>query len=906
MTVQQLRSPIRFGTYVFNPGCGELRKNGHKLRLPAQAIQVLGILLERPGELVTREQLNARLWPNGTIVEFDHGINACVRRLRAVLSDSAEQPRYIETLPKRGYRFIFRCDPVVCATNIPNALPAATAAQYRIVSKLGAGSMGVVYRATETRLGRDVALKMPAEELLENKPLLEAFARESRAAAALNHPNICTVFGAGEQDGRPFIAMELLDGETLEQWIHDREPAIDEVMSVALQVAAALSAAHARGIVHRDIKPSNIFVLAGNVVKVLDFGVAKFPIQGTTRVTSGRAACGRSGPSSPSQSFTFSGVRAGTLPYMAPEQLQGCPSDPRSDIFSLGVVLYEMITRRKPFEGETAEALLAAITSAPPRPMREARANVPPLLEQVVGRCLQRDPAARWQTPQEIALQLTPLTQVHASPQIEARRISAGRWMWSAVAAAACAGLIGGGVLYLHTSEAKSINSIAVIPFTSATPAAEYLSDGITESIINNLAAASPLKVTARTAAFRLKGREFEPQRIGRELGVEVVLTGRVVQRGNSLAVQTDLVRVSDGTQLWGEQFAGTASDPQNLQNQISRDVTEKLRLKLTDDQQKRLVKRYTVNSEAYQLYLKGIHTAPLRNHMDSMNAVLERIEYLHQAVLRDQAFAAAYVALAESYYALGASRYSPGRVVFEKQRQAAKTALQLDDGLGEAHLQLALALWNLDWDWSGADKEFKRAIDLNTDSAHAHYGIFLMQLGRRQEALACAERALELDPISERTAIRVAKIQSMARMNEQVLQSARRIARGEPSFLVAFTLAQMGRDEQSISEFIRIGGHGPAPRGHLAYVYARSGRMAEAQRILRELQAQQQEAVGAYEIAFIHGALGNKDQAFKWLDKAYEQRDPGLTYLKTDHTLDSLRSDPRFRELERRVGLLQ
>jgi serine/threonine protein kinase len=363
---------VRFGQYELDPLAGELRKNSRKIRLPAQALEVLAMLLERPGEVVTREQLNARLWPNGTIVEFDHGINSCIRRLRAALSDSAEQPRFIETLPKRGYRFIFPCE---FSRRQEATAPAPPTAQYRIVAKLGAGAMGVVYRATDTRLGRDVALKFPVENILSSPRLMDAFEREARAAAALNHPNICTVHSVGVQDGRPFIAMELLEGETLEAILSRREVNFEEVLTIASQLAAAMEAAHSRGIIHRDIKPANIFISAGNAVKVVDFGISKF-----STVALPAAVPAESGRGAPALSTI-----AGTPRYMAPEQLEGRTADVRSDIFSFGVTLYEMITRQRPFDGDAPEEVAAAIQSSSPRSITYLRAGVPPRLVRMVN-----------------------------------------------------------------------------------------------------------------------------------------------------------------------------------------------------------------------------------------------------------------------------------------------------------------------------------------------------------------------------------------------------------------------------------------------------------------------------------------------------------------------------------------
>ncbi len=867
---------VRFGQYELDSVAGELCKNGRKLRLPAQALEVLAMLLDRPGELVTREQLNARLWPNGTIVEFDHGINSCVRRLRAALNDSAEQPRYIETLPKRGYRFIF---PFESQPGQSSAIQAPPATQYRIVSKLGAGAMGVVYRATDNRLGRDVALKFPIETMLSSPRMLEAFEREARAAAALNHPNICTVYGVGEQDGRPFIAMELVEGETLEAILSRREITIEEVVAIAIQVASALDTAHSRGIVHRDIKPGNIFISGGHAVKVVDFGIAKCP----TEVAPAPVVAAGDGQATPALSTTV-----GTPRYMAPEQLEGHAADARSDIFSFGVTLYEMITRRRPFEGDEPEALATAIRSSPPRSVEELRSGVPRRIARIVDRCLQTDPAARWQTAHEL------VTEIGSVP---VRRRSR-RWAPVVVGAVAAVGLIIAGVLYWRNGNAASINSIAVLPFTNATRDGntDYITDGITEGIINSLSAAPRLKVIARTTAFTFKDKDIDPQAVGRQLGVQTVLMGRISRRGDSVFIQTDLVNVADRAQLWGEHFRRSTAAIQSLQTDIAGEIADKLRLRLAGEERKRLTRTSTESSEAFHLYLKAVYAPNIPSE------TAKRIDLLEQAIAKDPGFAQAHVQLGK-FYRLLHDHQAPAAIL-QKSRDAITRALDLDPGLGEAHVELAINLWSQDWDWAGAEREFQRALKLNAGIAHAQYGMFLAQMGHRQEARIEAQRALEIDPLSPGTLTAVMQIYNRTRDYDRAFEAARRAGPMAETVGLPFIAAGRGQYEEAIAAWEKPGNENVGLRGHLGHAYAMAGRQADARRIVRELQARaQKDGVGAYEIAFIHAALRNKDEAFKWLDVAYQCHDAGLKSLKIDPTLDSLRSDPRFQELERRVG---
>jgi serine/threonine-protein kinase len=872
---------IRFGPYELDPVLGELRKNGRKLPLPTQAQQVLAMLVERPGQVITRQQIHARLWPNGTIVEFEHGINSSIRRLRAALNDSAEQPRYIETLPKRGYRFIFPCEP--SSPPESNEASSRTATEYRILSKLGAGAMGVVYRATDTRLGRDVALKFPIDGIPRSSQVIDAFELEARAAAALNHPNICTVYGLGVQDGQPFIAMELLEGETLDALLQRRQLSLEEVTSIAFQVASALDAAHARGIVHRDIKPANIFVSPGNAVKVVDFGIA------TGRTA---AALANRAPSANDKEFHANCCIAGTMRYMAPEQLEGRGADARSDVFSFGVLLYEMLTHRRPFEGDEPAALAEAIRSSRPRPVTELRSDAPPALARIISKCVAADPSQRWQTAGELLERLQSV-----EPRRKPRRVTLA--LFSATAAVLVA--LVAAASYWRYWNARYIDSLVVLPFANATsdPASEYLADGITEAIINNLSAAPGLRVIARTTAFSFKNKEVDVHAIGRQLGVKAVLAGRISQRGDSIFIQTELMSVSDGAQLWGERFRRSIADVQELQSDISGEIAEKLRVQLASHERERVTRRYTENREAFELYLKAMQVPT--GSLDAAGFE-RRVALLEQAIAMDSRFARAHLQLGHSYQEMGEAHVLPADKSLQKQKEAAVRALELNPELGDAYVLLAVNRYWQDWDWAGAEREFQRALELNAPSAHVEYGRFLALTGRADRALIEARRALEIDPLSTRTIRWVTYIYALTRNYDEALDTAKRSSEGD--VMVPFVFEAQGRYDEAIAGFEKLG-ETAGVRGHLARVYALTGREADARRILRELQERsRRDGVGAYEVAFIYAALGSKDEAFQWLDTAYRLRDSGLKFLKVDSTLDVLRSDPRFQELLRRVGL--
>ncbi len=998
-------------------------------------------------------------------------------------------------------------------------IPAGTNfGRYEVRSQLGAGGMGEVYLAHDTQLDRSVALKLLPANVTEDEDRLRRFQQEARATSALNHPNILTIFEIGQSGGTHFIATEFIDGETLRSKLMRGRMKLDEILDVSIQVASALGAAHEAGIVHRDVKPENIMIRRDGYVKVLDFGLAK--------LTEQRAA---SSPGALALAETGPGIVIGTVTYMSPEQARGLRVDERTDIFSFGVVLYEMLAGRAPFGGPTPSDVIVAILDREPQPLNLALTNVSPEMQRVVSKSLAKEREARYQTFQELLADLRGLrrrlefesanlnvtapreaqpsgeamttaradaqtvmmraagretddtragaetlmldSNQPSTPEIahvlfmdlvgfskqsinqqftlqrklneivsqtdEFRRAQAnGQMICKSTgdgmalvffvdpeAPVRCAlqisrallsnrdvqlrmGIHSGPVLRtvdanrqrdvagsginlaqrvmdcgdaghillskamadvlseigdrserveyvgqakvkhgvevqlynLYTDELGNpippsvislqnieprgeqlsgarrgpIDSLAVLPLAnaSADPGTEYLSDGITESIINTLSQLPGLKVMARATVFRYKGREVDASEVRRDLNVRAVMMGRVLQIGDNLVIKTELVDTADGSQLWGEQYRRKAADIFEVQEEISKEISEKLRIKLTGEEKKLLVKRYTDNTEAYRLYLKGRYCLSKATH-DALNNALK---HFRQAIDVDPDYALAYAGVADAYYALS-SNHLPANEAMPKARAAAEQALRIDDGLAEAHASLGLVKAFYEWDWAGAEGEYRRAIELNPGYASAHhwYGWYLALTGRLSEAIAEVRQASELDPLSLEINSDLGLSFFFARQYERAIEQFEKALEMDPNnvwtrFFIGWAREQKGDYAEALAEYERAARLDDSPliMAAVGHTHVMAGRRDEALAVLAEMtELASRRHVSSYHFAILNAALGRRDEAFEWLEKSYAAREEALVWLKVDPRLDGLRTDPRFIALQRRVGLL-
>ncbi len=822
--------------------------------------------------------------------------------------------------------------------------------------------MGEVFLGEDTKQhNRKVALKVLPAELLKEESRVRRFRQEARAVLALNHPNILTIYEIGQADESYYIATEYIEGETLRNHIWRESLSLDEVLGIAIQVAMALEAAHEEGIVHRDIKPENIMLredrfVRDRIVKVLDFGLAKLTEKETKSSADPEAVTIPITETNP-------GAVIGTSGYMSPEQAEGDSIDTRSDIFSLGVVLYEMVAGEQPFKGRTDSHTRVSILDHEPAPLLQYSADVPRQLERIVSKALAKDRDKRYQTITDLKLDLEQLrdelfvTKTEPAATGPAKKVFAetvtidplpthhrGQSASSSdadskgespaaitsfterkrpivlIGLGILAVLVVVGIIYWQTSPAPSITSIAVLPFLNESndSNADYLSDGIAESITNNLSQLPGLKVMSRNAAFRFRGSQQDPQVTGRSLNVGAVLTGRLVKIGDRVVIKTELIKVDDGSQIWGGEYNSTVNDLLSVQDEVSRKISENLRVRLTGEDKEKLARRYSTDAQAYQLYLKGRYFWNKRNEEGFRSG----IDFFKQAEERDPTFALAFSGLADSYALL--CDIGVARPVDEmpKAKAAAQKAVDADPNLSEAYTSRAFVKLAYDWDWLGAEADFQEALRLNSKypTAHQWYASYLMQMGKFSRAKAELEEAHNLDPLSPIISANTGLYSYYEHNYDDAINKYKLTLQSDPQFWVArhylgLAYVQKGMYDEAITELrslIKAPVSGPLPdqvvadeteaSSSLGFAYGMAGREAEARAIIKQLESlSQKRYVSGLYFAVVYAGLKDNDHAIEYLTKAYESRHPGLVLIRIEPMFDGVRNDDRFRQLAKR-----
>jgi serine/threonine protein kinase/tetratricopeptide (TPR) repeat protein len=744
---------------------------------------------------------------------------------------------------------------------------------YEILSLLGAGGMGEVYRARDSKLDRYVAIKVLPESVAADPDRLGRFEREAKAIAALSHPNILAIHDFGTQEGVSYAVMELLEGETLRGRLVAGPIHQKQVVDYALQIAKGLSAAHEKGIVHRDLKPENLFVGKDGHVKILDFGLAKreTPVDPGEQ-TDAATASGHTEP----------GTVMGTVGYMSPEQVRGRPADRRSDIFSFGAVLYEMLTGRRAFRGDTAVETMNAILKEEPPGLAGSAPEVSPALERVVRHCLEKNPAERFQSARDIAFALGEASSGSAAGASE-------------------------------SGPGRSIRSLVVLPFEnrSGDPAQEFFSDGMTDALIADLAQIAALRVISRTSAMRFKGTHPALSQLARELNVDGVVEGSALRVGDRVRITVQLVDVASDRSLWAKSYERGLSDILALQSEVAHAIADEIRIQVTPEERARLRPKGAVNPAAHVAYLQGLF---LWNRFTS-ESVTEAILRFEEALAFDPNYAVAYAGLADSYIMLANHHILPPREAYSLARKAAERGLSLDDSLAELHTSLGWIHRLFDWDWPATERECLQTAELNPGYAfgRSRYALFLSGMGRHEEAIAEAQRALDLDPLNLLIHTVVGDTLFYARRFDRSVAAYRKCLELDPTFGAAHTdlarsLEHVGRTDEAVEEFLRGAASPdgrPRPSTGLAILYARAGRRDDARATMEAVVAlAQKQFVSPYGIASYYAVIGDNDRALDWLERAYAERDGTLVWLKVHPRLDGLRGESRLRDLLARMRL--
>jgi len=752
--------------------------------------------------------------------------------------------------------------------------PGTRLGRYEILSAIGAGGMGEVYRAHDPRLERDIAIKVLPERLARDPQAMSRFEREAKAVAALSHPNILAIFDVGSEKGISYVVTEFLEGETLGTRLRRGKLSWQEAVVMGIAIADALTAPHSKGLTHRDLKPDNVFLTAEHRVKLLDFGLARWRPEIMD-------------PKNPGQETqTLTGMILGTPAYMSPEQARGGSIDWRSDIFSFGGVMYEMLTGQRAFRRGSQAETLAAILTETPTPLRQLEPSVPLSLERLVSVCLEKEPHDRLLDARELASALKAVRE-DSTPS-------------------------GTSSISRSLAADTAINSIAVLPFLNATldPELTYLTDGITENLINSLSQLQNIRVVARSTAFRYRGEEIDPEAVGRALNVKALLMGRVTRRGEVFNVQTELIDVRRGAQIWGQQYNHQPTDVFVVQETIAGEIAKTLRLKLSDEQRTRLTRRYTENAEAYKLYLRGRFYWNKR----SPEGMKKGGEYFQLAIQTDPGYALAYAGIADSFALMGTYHIMAPGDAFPKAKAAALKALEFDDMLSEAYASLAYTQAFYEWEWESADLSFQRAIELSPSYGTAHHwrSVLLSAMGKTDDALASIRKALEVDPLSLPGSAQLAFTLYLSRHFEEAIGQARATLEMDPTFSLAHFFLGMSylqvRDYDSAARSFQAAYDQTGISinlGGLGYAQAAGGHGDQARETIAKLtEARPKRYVAPLSIAFIFIGLGDLDQAFEWLRKGLEDRSWWLSFLKTDPIFDPLRLDPRMPALTSHLRL--